>query len=826
MLQFLARRAAEQRPSVYDNSAANWADAARQDWESLQQAGRNVMANTQAAAQANQASLLPQPSSNANWLQRALYNATAHQANAGVHLANLAQGALGAGLQAMEENPEAVQSWMDPLEGPSRALGAAVAGQNPFVDGRIEGPLISEALSERGVHPLLAMAAEFFVPDPLGATRALDIIPMLGVIAGFRGLRSLVPGAANDVEAIRAIIKGSPNLSGTYLELTDPDAAMQVASAIYANAGNIPDQADAAAALRAADRLTSEALGVQYTASRQVVPVNEYQPGHGADILASLGASGQIADIPRATVRRDIYNDLVDAILELPASGWTGGADPEADARILRVLEAASALPDAKGHVASVALQQIAQGGPNAGLHAADALDALGVALGHEVLAINSNLSLARYEQEMQILVSGDMDRFPLEGVDVVDRFREDIQQLANSSAERLLQIANADHPGSSLSGISMRHYQRAIDEAERMLDELDSFVMASDAAMQVPRTLDESVALMADRMGLAGSSAEEHLALWADRSGSRDELRSLVGQFLDNPVEVDQVTDYLWSGMRVDPLTGATLPRLGSAAELRPDALRSMARDAAGSLGISVDELANLATDGGPAEYAALVDRVQDALGGVSPERVDAMLDLIGNDLIASERIARARQLEDAYKALFNDAGVSREELQRIMGSGALSDELARTMLSRLGVDESLHTSILADVGHVPAESPSTPPPTQGTRPILFNSDNAGDPASLTSGSPDLLRDYPLSNNPADIMDQRIDWAPMVERVAARSNYSRRALVDGYREGGEDAIRSALSDVDWWNAARDGYASEEEAFRALIDDLKRLAGE
>lgn len=202
MLQFLARRAAEQRPSVYDNSAANWADAARQDWESLQQAGRNVMANTQAAAQANQASLLPQPSSNANWLQRALYNATAHQANAGVHQANLAQGALGAGLQAMEENTDAVESWTRPIDGISRLIGSAVAGQNPFVDGHLEGPLLSEALLERGVNPALANLAEFLVPDPTGAKRIRDLMPLLGFVPFMRTLRERPNLAGRVVTAI------------------------------------------------------------------------------------------------------------------------------------------------------------------------------------------------------------------------------------------------------------------------------------------------------------------------------------------------------------------------------------------------------------------------------------------------------------------------------------------------------------------------------------------------------------------------------------------------------------------------------------------------
>ena len=104
------------------------------------------------------------------------------------------------------ERPE-FQSWMQPLEGPSRAVGALIqggnlrdmfeaAGSQEFTmdeDGRMRNaaPLVSEALIERGVNPILAGMAEFLVPDPTGARKVGDLIPLFALIgpAGLRAMR-------------------------------------------------------------------------------------------------------------------------------------------------------------------------------------------------------------------------------------------------------------------------------------------------------------------------------------------------------------------------------------------------------------------------------------------------------------------------------------------------------------------------------------------------------------------------------------------------------------------------------------------------------------
>jgi hypothetical protein len=103
-----------------------------------------------------------------------------------------------------------VQSWLGPLEGVSRGVGAMIEGGGLFdaleaarsqeFDATSEGTqrtasLTSEALIERGVHPILAAGAEFLVPDPMGATRLLDLLPLLSLLS--RGGRAAARTAAS-----------------------------------------------------------------------------------------------------------------------------------------------------------------------------------------------------------------------------------------------------------------------------------------------------------------------------------------------------------------------------------------------------------------------------------------------------------------------------------------------------------------------------------------------------------------------------------------------------------------------------------------------------
>lgn len=101
----------------------------------------------------------------------------------------------------------AVQAWAAPfIDNPSRLIGALVAGQNPLAGDRsaatLDAPTVSEALLARGVHPALAAGAELFVPDPTGAGKVADLLPLLGVVPFLRTLRSRPEAAARATAAL------------------------------------------------------------------------------------------------------------------------------------------------------------------------------------------------------------------------------------------------------------------------------------------------------------------------------------------------------------------------------------------------------------------------------------------------------------------------------------------------------------------------------------------------------------------------------------------------------------------------------------------------
>lgn len=109
---------------------------------------------------------------------------------------------------AFENAMGRVQSWTDPSDNVSRVLGAAVTNVggavrgdyesvvNPLADsgrpGALNAPTLSDALRAEGVPEGLALASEFVVPDPLGAGRAADLIPVVGAFGvGFKGFGRL-----------------------------------------------------------------------------------------------------------------------------------------------------------------------------------------------------------------------------------------------------------------------------------------------------------------------------------------------------------------------------------------------------------------------------------------------------------------------------------------------------------------------------------------------------------------------------------------------------------------------------------------------------------
>src|SRR5690606_1568641 len=101
----------------------------------------------------------------------------------------------------LDETLRSLQTWVDPLDNPSRVMGAAITGQNPLdvSDSTLaeeeRPPTLGRALVDLGAPEWLGMASELLVvPDPTFAGRLRDLFLMAGIVPGFSGLGKLVEG--------------------------------------------------------------------------------------------------------------------------------------------------------------------------------------------------------------------------------------------------------------------------------------------------------------------------------------------------------------------------------------------------------------------------------------------------------------------------------------------------------------------------------------------------------------------------------------------------------------------------------------------------------
>lgn len=114
----------------------------------------------------------------------------------------------------------AVQAWAAPfIDNPSRLIGGLISGQNPLAGDRssatLDAPTVSEALLARGAHPALAAGAELLVPDPTGAGKVSDLLPLLGLLINVpKGLQRALaqgvhPSLLDDLGLIRQQAHGT-----------------------------------------------------------------------------------------------------------------------------------------------------------------------------------------------------------------------------------------------------------------------------------------------------------------------------------------------------------------------------------------------------------------------------------------------------------------------------------------------------------------------------------------------------------------------------------------------------------------------------------------
>jgi hypothetical protein len=116
-------------------------------------------------------------------------------------------------------SPE-VSSWTEPLDGVSQAIGGLIQGQNPLAAAAAHGSKSAgEALVERfNLPPVVGAMLDFIVPDPVGASRAADLVPLLGFLLPMR--RAFSPGNRGH-EVIKAIEAQNPNVD-LDVELREP----------------------------------------------------------------------------------------------------------------------------------------------------------------------------------------------------------------------------------------------------------------------------------------------------------------------------------------------------------------------------------------------------------------------------------------------------------------------------------------------------------------------------------------------------------------------------------------------------------------------------
>ena len=98
------------------------------------------------------------------------------------------------------------QSWLEPFAGVSKAVGGVIRGENPLVAAsRVGGPVMSDELVERGWPEWLARGLEVVVPDPTGASRVVDLWPVMSFVAPRLLSRfGLGRAADNAVASVRA----------------------------------------------------------------------------------------------------------------------------------------------------------------------------------------------------------------------------------------------------------------------------------------------------------------------------------------------------------------------------------------------------------------------------------------------------------------------------------------------------------------------------------------------------------------------------------------------------------------------------------------------
>lgn len=689
--QFLARTQQQQQPG--------WGDAARYDLERLQAAGQGVAQQAGAAAAQNWQNQLPPLPEDANFWQRALQAIGVGVSTPYTAAPNLAQGAVMHGLNQMAENEGLVQSWMNPLEGPSRAVGAAVMGQNPFVDGHIEGLTVSEALMERGAPPWLAIAAEFLVPDPTGVGRVADLIPLTSaMLVGFRGLKSLVPNSASDYQAALKLFESSSDVLRNAPELGPDELRMLSGQVLQASTRGDASSQPIAELTAHALRLQERANGLEYAAANPAADlpmwhqneaglmVGGLQPSEVAPALGDLAIQGRTVNISDPAQRY-----LALATIDSELTNYLTAAQGNYQGDLASALLAASAYPDEKGRLASQLLRELQAVG--SGGHADDLFRTRIASLRQAFSGASASLRDSQHAAGLLRQAEAAGLHGSTHSVPGIVKDLDSVGQQAQSALADIVEASSQDVLGLEFMGEAMANYEDVLRSVAQARDYIHTRYLA-DALEPVPRNVLELLDEAA--RGVEGEGIESIFTTMRDFAASPSDVRTILVGHLPpdiSPQLLDEATNYVWEIVNGDPTNFASDAlvtwRPGMALEHRagtvpPEGLRGLVKDLAPRLGMSESELAKMALE----EPELFRTSTRQALSMPEEDVENLRLYLADTQEFAAGNqglVQRLASPEQAYDAIAESLGITREQaIQLVLDPNSDNATLLKSLTDR----------------------------------------------------------------------------------------------------------------------------------------------
>jgi len=424
----------------------------------------------------------------------------------------------------LEENQDTVNSWLDPLNSVSRVIGSTISGENPFRwgEGGIHGPLVSEALRDKGVNPWVAAGAEFLVPDGMGAGKLTDLIPLLAMgLPAFRGIRDIVPDLARTldgpdlVKAIDRALAAHPNPAVTMPEWGSAELRAAAQEILNQPARTLRNGATTHDMARIMER---QATGMEYADVMGVVPAEMVQHKTMPDGTPLVGLRpyqerlDRMVEVGAMEDKTIDIGDLRDRIGALDTVEKALGEGVTAldhmyesdgvyivNPALMRGLEAASALPDERGYVARQLAMDLHSDFRPARTLTPDQYDEitdLWRTVAYSNRGARLRFSAENTQEAITAFLGGDMTdpthalaikgMAPQQLEEGLDRVARMLEQTDTLAKDALYRFTSRDMMGPAAEDImeAQRLHQANVERFRQLLESTD---MADQAAREVP---------------------------------------------------------------------------------------------------------------------------------------------------------------------------------------------------------------------------------------------------------------------------------------------------------------------------------------------------